>query len=192
MQEEVLNWGRYSIIWVLLPSVCRWGIWFQRGWANYANHTESKAWRWDSSPVLLGTKKSYFPSWFWFLMRTLWILTSGGHWNLFRHLFMWSSDEDKLTAKFKIHLPIFIGRTGFRCCTKTSSGCGEQGLLSHCGGFSCCRAWALGCVGFSRCSAWAQYLWWNVGSSQTKDQTMSPALAGRFLTTRLAGKPSFV
>ena len=106
MQEEVLNWGRYSIIWVLLPSVCRWGIWFQRGWTNYANHTESKAWRWDSSPVLLGTKKSYFPSWFWFLMRTLWILTSGGHWNLFRHLFMWSSDEDKLTAKFKIHLPI--------------------------------------------------------------------------------------
>ena len=37
---------------------------------------------------------------------------------------------------------------------------GEQGLLSgcvaqasHCGGFFCSRAWALGCTGFHRCSS---------------------------------------
>ena len=30
---------------------------------------------------------------------------------------------------------------------------------SHGGGFSCCRAQALGCLGFSRCSPWAQHLW---------------------------------
>ena len=42
------------------------------------------------------------------------------------------------------------------------SRCGEQGLLSsygveasHCSGFSCCRAWALGLMGFSSCNAWA-------------------------------------
>ena len=28
---------------------------------------------------------------------------------------------------------------------------------SHCGGFSCCTARALGHTGFSSCSAWAQY-----------------------------------
>ena len=27
---------------------------------------------------------------------------------------------------------------------------------SHCGGFSCCRALALGCPGFCSCGAWAQ------------------------------------
>ena len=44
------------------------------------------------------------------------------------------------------------------------STCIEQGLLSsrvqasHCGGFSCCRAWTLGHEGFSSCSTWVQSL----------------------------------
>ena len=40
---------------------------------------------------------------------------------------------------------------GFCCCMQAFSSCGERGLLflavardSHCGGFSCCGAWALG------------------------------------------------
>ena len=33
------------------------------------------------------------------------------------------------------------------------SGCGAG--ASHCGGFSCCRACALGCLGFRSCSFWA-------------------------------------
>ena len=43
------------------------------------------------------------------------------------------------------------------------SSCGEWGLLSsygvqasHCNGFSCCRAQALGRTGFSSCDTWAQ------------------------------------
>ena len=62
----------------------------------------------------------------------------------------------------------------------TTLGCSEQ--ASHCGGSSCCAAWALG--------AWAQQLWRtglvaprHVGSSRTGLEPMSPALAGRFLTT---------
>ena len=30
---------------------------------------------------------------------------------------------------------------------------------SHCGGSSCCRAWALGYVDFTSCDTWAQQLW---------------------------------
>ena len=39
---------------------------------------------------------------------------------------------------------------GLHCCVRAFSNCGEQGLyfvavrLFHCGGFSCCRAQALG------------------------------------------------
>ena len=45
---------------------------------------------------------------------------------------------------------------GLRCCMRAFSSCSERGLLfivvhrlliavaSHCGGFSCCGAWALG------------------------------------------------
>ena len=47
-----------------------------------------------------------------------------------------------------------------------SSSCGEQELLSscgvwasHCGGFSCFRAWVLGCMVLSSCATFAQQLW---------------------------------
>ena len=35
---------------------------------------------------------------------------------------------------------------------------------SHCGGFSCCRAQALGCLGFSSCDTWVYLLrgMWNL------------------------------
>ena len=46
------------------------------------------------------------------------------------------------------------------------SSCREQGIplqdgawASHCSGFSCCGAQALGHVGFSSCCTWAQQLW---------------------------------
>ena len=57
---------------------------------------------------------------------------------------------------------------GLRCCAQAFSSCGEQGLLfvavpaSHCGGFSCCRAWTLGVWasvvverGLGSCGLWA-------------------------------------
>ena len=46
---------------------------------------------------------------------------------------------------------LFLSALGLHCCAQAFSSCGEQGLLfvavaqaSHCRGFSCCRAWALG------------------------------------------------
>ena len=68
---------------------------------------------------------------------------------------------------------LFLAALGLRFCTRAFSSCGAQ--ASHCGGFSCCRAWALGAqalvvaahrlsscgmqalerAGFSSCGAWA-------------------------------------
>ena len=54
---------------------------------------------------------------------------------------------------FLIFIYLFIyllAALGLRCCAQAFSSCGERGLLhcgaqaSHCGGPSCCRAWALG------------------------------------------------
>ena len=41
---------------------------------------------------------------------------------------------------------------GLHCCMQAFSSCGTRD--SHCDGFSCCGAWALGC-GLSSCGAWA-------------------------------------
>ena len=57
---------------------------------------------------------------------------------------------------------LFLVVLGPHCCTRAFSSCGECGLLfnrrvhigaSHCGGFSCCRAWTPGRMGFSGCSS---------------------------------------
>ena len=80
------------------------------------------------------------------------------------------------------------------CFAPRLSGCGERGLLSgcsahapHCGGFSCCRAQAPG--------AWASVAGLHelvalqhVESSRIRDHTMSPALAGGFLSTGPPGR----
>ena len=59
----------------------------------------------------------------------------------------------------KIYL--FMAALGLHCCMQPFSGGGAWGLLpgcsaraSHCGGFSCCRAWVLEC-GLSGCSTQA-------------------------------------
>ena len=79
---------------------------------------------------------------------------------------------------------------------------------SHCGGFSCCRARALGMRAsvvvarglsscgswalehrFSSCGAWALAAPWHVGSSQTRARTCVPCIGRRILnhcTTREA------
>ena len=88
------------------------------------------------------------------------------------------------------------------CC------CMSLSLVVASKGFSCCRAWALGCMGFSSCGTWARSC-----SSQTLEhrhnscgsqaelihdmsdlpgpgiKPLSPALVGRFLTTEPPGKP---
>ena len=72
--------------------------------------------------------------------------------------------------------------------------CGAQ--ASHCGGFSCCGARALGmwasvvvACGLTSCGSWTQLLRgrWDLPGPGLKP--VSPALAGGFLTTVLPGKP---
>ena len=62
--------------------------------------------------------------------------------------------------------------------------CGAQ--ASHCSGFSCCTAWALGTwVGFSSCGTRLSCMWDLPGPGI---EPVSPALLGRFLTTASPGK----
>ena len=104
---------------------------------------------------------------------------------------------------------------GLCCCARAFSSCGERGLLycgvqiSHCGGFSCCRARALGvwasvvvAHGLSSCGSWALEAQTSVAVAHGlscsavcgifPDQGSNPcplALAGGFLTTAPPGKP---
>ena len=102
---------------------------------------------------------------------------------------------------------------GLRCYVVFFSSGSKQRLLSsyaqasHCGGFSCFRAWVLGCTGFhscshgfrscgpwdlkhkfSSCGKWASLLqsMWDIPRPATKP--VSLALAGRFFTTEPPGK----
>ena len=88
-----------------------------------------------------------------------------------------------LFAYFLFHWVFFAARS--------SSSCSEQGLLpsrsawaSPCGGFSCCRAWALE-LRLSGCGFIALR---HVDLSGSGIKPMSPALAGRFSTTGPPGK----
>ena len=93
---------------------------------------------------------------------------------------------------------LFLAVLGLCCCARAS----------HCGGFSCCRAQALGARApvvvarglsscgwwalerrLSSCGAWAQLLrsMWDLPGPGL--EPVSPALAGGFLTTAPPGKP---
>ena len=90
---------------------------------------------------------------------------------------------------------LLLALMGFHCCPRAFSSCSERELLprcctraSHCGGFSCCGARALGLVGSVAvtlrlgCSKAG-------GSSQTRDQTHIPCIVRGILnhwTTREA------
>ena len=57
---------------------------------------------------------------------------------------------------------VVLAALGLCCSAQAFSSCGVRGLLSscggrvsHCGGFSCCRAQALGCMDFSSYGAQA-------------------------------------
>ena len=87
---------------------------------------------------------------------------------------------------------------GLYCCARTFSSCEEQVLLSSCGAwasqgssFCCCRAQPLGravsvaAAHSLSCPRLVEPFW-------IRDQTVSPALAGDFLTARLPRKPCYV
>ena len=77
-------------------------------------------------------------------------------------------------------------------CTRTWSLCGlfsSCGVrASHCGGFSCCAAWARASV-VGHVGSTAQLLpgTWDLPNPET--ELMSPALADGFFTTEPPGKP---
>ena len=64
--------------------------------------------------------------------------------------------------------------------------CGAR--ASHCGGFSCCRVWAVECR-LSSCGARAQFLCGMWDLPRPRIEPVSPALTSRFLTIAPPGKP---
>ena len=95
------------------------------------------------------------------------------------------------TVAIFIYLPVLA----LCCCTWDFSSCRKWGLLpscsaqaSHCSGFSCCGAWALGHTGFNSWGTWAFlfHSMWNL--SRPGIEPASPALAGVFLSPVSPGK----
>ena len=93
-----------------------------------------------------------------------------------------------------VSLFLFLVALGLRGCGRAFSSCGEWALPLSCGswasllsGFSCCGVWLLS-AGVRSCGARTELLhgMWNLPRSGT--EPMSPALAGRFLTTGPPGK----
>ena len=80
----------------------------------------------------------------------------------------------------KIYL--FSATLGLHCCMQAFSSCSKWGLLSsccaqasHCGGFSCCRAQALGVMGS------VAVVLWHMESFQIRDGTRVPCIGRRIL-----------
>ena len=88
---------------------------------------------WESNPGLGCPVLSTLPIWFWEL------------WS--RYLVLWLSPVQGSSPFFWRFIYFHVAVLGLHCCTQTFSSC--------CGGFSCCRAQAVGHVGFSSCSSWA-------------------------------------
>ena len=75
----------------------------------------------------------------------------------------WGRKESDMTERLHFHFYVFLKKIficlflvvlGLHCYAWALSSCGESGLTSgcgtwasHCGGLSCCGAWALGHVG---------------------------------------------
>ena len=112
--------------------------------------------------------------------------------NLLRHRFYF----------FFFNFFLFLPALGLRCCARLS-------LVVVSGGYSCCGAWALGVLAsvvvarglsscgsrtleprLSSCGTGAQLLCGMWGLPGPGPEAVSPALAGRFLTTMPPGKPS--
>ena len=117
-------------------------------------------------------------------------------------------------SKFYLFI-LFMAVLGLRFCARAFSSCGERRATlrcgvgaSHCGVYSCCRAQALGtqpsvvvarglssCGSralerrLSSCGVWAELLRGMGDLPGAGLKPVSPALAGRFLTTVPRGKP---
>ena len=123
-------------------------------------------------------------------------------------------DEQIFFYKFTYFIYLFLAVLGLRCCVGflqlrrmgATLLCGAW--ASHCSGFSChgaralgarasvvvarrlssCGLWALECR-LSSCGAWAQLLHSMWDLPRPGLEPVSPVLSGRFLTTVQSGKP---
>ena len=125
---------------------------------------------------------------FYFLHITLPLLSHHGTDTIFFNVIV-----DKY---LKLFTYLFMTVLGLCCCTQSFSSCSTR--ASHCGGFSCYGAWALvfaacrlnNCGSWvperrlSSCGTWALLLcgFWDL--PRPGMEPMSPASAGKFLTTR--------
>ena len=116
---------------------------------------------------------SIFPEWIyyiWFICSSVdvylddLIFTLGILWILLLWTLVYNFSCGYICFGYFLFLTIylFLAALGLCCCTWAFSSCGEQDLLSscrawasHCSGFSCSRARALGHTGFSSCGLWA-------------------------------------
>ena len=104
-----------------------------------------------------------------------------------------------------VFINLLLAVLGLCCGTGCFSSCGEQGqrsscstCVSHCGGFSCCRAQASEHAGFSSCSTWLSSRGSQAPEHKLRscgvfpDQGLNPWLqnwqAGRFFATEPPGK----
>ena len=106
---------------------------------------------------------------------------------------------------------VFIAARGLSLVAASGATLRCSAWASHCGGFSCCRAWALGswtsvavACGLSSCGSWALERRLSSCGAQAQLvcgmcdlprpglEPVSPALAGGFLTTAPPGKPNVV
>ena len=102
---------------------------------------------------------------------------------------------------------VFVAACGLSLVAASGATLPCGAWASHCGGFSCCKAWALGvwasvvvARGLSRCGSWALEHWLSSCGAQASLlrgmwdlpgpglEPMSPALAGGFLTAAPPGK----
>ena len=84
---------------------------------------------------------------------------------------------------------VFVAARGLSLVAVSKSYTSLQCTASHCSGFSCCRAQAVGHVGFSTCGAGALLFRGMWGLPRSGIEPVSLALQGRFLLTGPPGKP---
>ena len=113
-------------------------------------------------------------------------------WFLFiLHFIYYPVSHSHRISNYNSHLEKFIiiilAVLGLRCCAQAFFRYSARG--SHCCGFSCCGALALGHMSFSSCGLWAKlsHGTWNL--PRPGIEPVSPALAGRFSTTEPPGSP---
>ena len=169
MQESICFLYKSIVFHTLALQICGFVIPFNEG-------TKVTNWQLREKEIQLGPMTSYYFSLFFYLF----ILSN------FIYLFIFGCvGSSLLHAGF---LQLWRAGATLHCSARAS----------HCGGFSCCRAWALGvwasvvvARGLSSCGARAQLLrgMWDLPGPGL--EPLSPALSGRFLTTALPGKSHY-